>query len=288
MKMNNFLYSQSKINHIVNTIERAKQTRSIEQQFLDDLTASIEKDSLKSSRKPSLTYKPSSMNCMRQSFYLILNVYMPPEMQTYQSCGICESGSDRHERIQKAIDGMKDNGFDCEYIDVETYINQHNLNDTLEVKEKTGMETKVYNKKLNMSFLTDGIIKYKQRYFIFEFKTEVAQKFRNRTNVDPIHISQGTAYSDAFKINDVIFLYENRDTCEKKSYLLNVTDDDRQNRIHKYIKECDEYIANRVVPPMPIDQTVLKKCKYCAYKARCASDGPISHKLDMNEVRFND
>lgn len=278
MRTTNFLYSQSKINHIVNTLERAKQTRSIEQQFLDDLISSIEKDAAKSVKKPSLTYKPSGMNCMRQSFYIISDIYVPPEIQSYSSCGICESGTDRHDRIQHAINGMRDNGFDCDYIDVETYINEHNLVD-LEVKEKCGMETKVYNKRLNMSFLTDGIIRYKGRYFIFEFKTEISRKFRDRTYIDPVHISQGTAYSDAFNISDVIFVYENRDTCEKKSYLLSVTEEDKYNRIHKYINECDNYIHNKVVPPMPSDPVILKKCRYCQYKARCASDGVTSIKL---------
>lgn len=287
MRTNSFLYSQSKINHIVNAIERAKQTRSIEQQFLDDLISSIEKDSIKEMHSPSQTYKPSGMNCMRQSFYIILNVYAPPELQNYCNCGICESGTDRHERIQKAIAGMKGNGFDCEYIDVETFIKQHDLQD-LEVKSKCGMETKVYNKKLNMSFLTDGIVRYKQRYFIFEFKTEVSQKFRSRVGIDPVHISQGTAYSDAFKIDDVMFLYENRDTCEKKIFLLEVTEQDRFNRIHKYIEDCNQYISNKIVPPMPQDPAILKKCRYCMYKARCGSDGPSSYKLDMGKVKFND
>lgn len=283
MRNNGFLsnhYSQSKINHIVNTLERAKQTRSIEQQFLDDLIASIEKDALKDARKPSLTYKPSGMNCMRQSFYVISDIYAPPELQSYCSCGICESGTDRHDRIQKAIAGMRENGFDCDYIDVETYINQHGLTDDLEVVEKHSMETKIYNKKLNMSFLTDGIIKYRGRYFIFEFKTEISRKWRDRTYIDPAHISQGTAYSDAFKIPDVIFVYENRDTCEKKSYLLFVSDEDRYNRIHKYINECNQYIQGKIVPPMPSDPNILKKCRYCAYKARCASDGITSIKLN--------
>ena len=276
MRQNNFLYSQSKINRIVNNLERAKQTRSIEQQFLDDLTTSIERDALKDKKPPSLTYKPSGMNCMRMSFYLISNVYAPQEVQTYSSCGICESGTDRHDRIQKAIAGMRANGFDCDYIDVETYINEHGLTDDLEVVEKHGMETKVFNKKLNMSFLTDGIIKYKGRYFIFEFKTEVSRKWRDRTYVDSSHISQGTAYSDAFKIPDVLFVYENRDTCEKKSYLLQVSDADRYNRIHQYIESCNRFIQSRMIPPMPTDPNILKKCRYCPYKARCASDGPAS------------
>ena len=39
------------------------------------------------------------------------------------------------------------------------------------------METKLYHKKLNMSFMTDGIIRYKGKYFIFEFKKETSDKF---------------------------------------------------------------------------------------------------------------
>ena len=47
----------------------------------------------------------------------------------------------------------------------------------LEIVGQSGMECKLYHKKLNMSFMCDGIIKYKSKYFIFEFKTETANKW---------------------------------------------------------------------------------------------------------------
>lgn len=274
-------YSRLSINNIVNTIERAKSVRSIEQMFFEDLCLSIELDSKKNTHVPSKTFKPSGMNCKRMSFYTVIGISPEAENRSYSSIGITESGTDRHDRIQKAIEGMRANGFDCDYYDVETYINQHGLQDDLEVVQKCGMETKVYCKRLNMSFLTDGIIKYRNIYYIFEFKTEISNKWYSRTGIDPIHISQGTAYSEAFKIPDVLFLYENRNTCEKKPYMLHVTDEMRNCRIVDYVADVNSYIENKKVPPMPTDPEILKKCKYCVYSAICASHGLSSKIIDI-------
>ena len=273
------LYGKSKLNNLIKNIEDAKREKTVEERFLDDLNATICKLEDLNKRQSSLTYKPSGMQCMRHCFYFLSNLPVPEEVRTYSSIGICESGTDRHERIQKAIASMREMGFDCDYIDVETYIKQHNLEDTLTVVEKQGMETKILNKKLNMSFLTDGIIRYRGVYYIFEFKTEISRKWYKRTYIDPVHMSQAAAYSENFGIPDVIFVYENRDTCEKKSYMFHVTDEDRKNRITGFIEECNNYIANRIVPPMPIDTNTLTKCKYCEFKARCAMDGLGSKQL---------
>lgn len=143
---------------------------------------------------------------------------------SYQLEGICESGTDRHIRIQQAIENMKNVlNIDVEYIDVAEFVKQRNLTD-LEIREKSGMETKLYHKKLNMSFMTDGIIRYKGKYFIFEFKTETSDKFYQRKGVDKKHYNQATAYSIAFKLDKVLFIYENRNTLEKKAYIKEVTE----------------------------------------------------------------
>ena len=143
---------------------------------------------------------------------------------SYQLEGICESGTDGHIRIQQAIENMKNVlNIDVEYIDVAEFVKQRNLTD-LEIREKSGMETKLYHKKLNMSFMTDGIIRYKGKYFIFEFKTETSDKFYQRKGVDKKHYNQATAYSIAFKLDKVLFIYENRNTLDKKAYIKEVTE----------------------------------------------------------------
>ena len=66
---------------------------------------------------------------------------------SYQLEGICESGTDRHIRIQQTIENMKKVlNIDVEYIDVAEFVKQRNLTD-LEIREKSGMETKLYHKK---------------------------------------------------------------------------------------------------------------------------------------------
>ncbi len=266
-------YSRKSLSHIISTIEKAKSDLPIEAIFLNQLEASIEKTEADGARPPSKTYKPSGMNCMRACFYTILGFPCTLDSKSSSLAGICESGTDRHIRIQMALEAMKKNGYDLEYIDVETYINNHGLADRLQVVSKEGMETKLYMPELNMSFMTDGIIKFQGKYYIFEFKTEIPNKFYKRTGVDPAHYTQGVAYSCAFDIPEVIFLYENRATCEHKSYRFEVNEAMKQDRIYDFISDCNSYIENKTVPPLPIDADIIKKCKYCSYKALCASHG---------------
>jgi CRISPR/Cas system-associated exonuclease Cas4 (RecB family) len=121
-----------------------------------------------------------------------------------------------------------------------------------------------------MSFLCDGIIKYRGHYYILEIKTEASFKFNERKGVDPSHYHQATAYSIAFGINDVLFLYECRDNCSKKAFMLHVTDDMKQELL-SYIEECDSYIKKLKVPPIP-ENVPKKACSYCNYKGRCNTD----------------
>lgn len=260
--------SRSSVKNIFKLIDIANNELPIEQQFLNDLKACIEKSV--ESKKPSQTYKPSSMNCTRQMVYQVLGVDPENNGTSYQLEGICESGTDRHIRIQQAIEKMKSVlGVDCEYLDVETFIKQRGITD-LKVVSKNGMETKLYHTKLNMSFMCDGIIKYKTKYFIFEFKTETADKFYRRTDVDPSHYNQATAYSIAFELPNVLFVYENRNTLEKKAYIRNVTGSMKEELIGT-IEYCDSYVKKLKAPPKP--QNVTKKaCSYCSYRRKCESD----------------
>jgi CRISPR/Cas system-associated exonuclease Cas4 (RecB family) len=247
-----------------------KEELAVERQFLNELQTSIELTDRKNARKPSQTVKPSSLHCIRNMYYQVSGAEPQSEGASSALIGICESGTDRHDRIQRAVMGMKDNNIDCEYVNVAEYVKSHDLQD-IDVVSQQGNETKLYHKKLNMSFLCDGIIKYHGKYYILEIKTETSYKFLNRENVNPDHILQGTAYSLALGIDNVLFLYESRDNCLKKTYMLHVTDDMRGNLQNK-IYECLEYVQAKVLPPKPSDVS-KKTCTYCNYSGRCKQDG---------------
>ena len=262
--------ARDSIKSLCRLIDVANTKVSPEQAFLADLKRSIEKSADKEARKPSQTYKPSSMNCIRNMYYQVIGAEQDPSHSAYCSVGICNSGTDIHIRIQKAVEDMKNNGVDCEYIDVADYVKSRNL-DYLEIVEKSGMETKLYYKDLNMSFLSDGIIRYKNHYYILEIKTESSFKWNTRDNVDPTHYKQGTAYSIAFKLPEVLFLYVNRDVLDMKAYMFVPTDEMKQDLVGM-ITECDGYVSRMICPPKP-ENVPKKTCSYCGYKTLCGKDG---------------
>ena len=242
---------------------------SVETSFMDDLKMCIEKIGSRNG-KPSPYYKPSSLHCIRQMFYQRTETNIDTPSVSSETVGIGESGTDRHLRIQYYIDHMKDYGVDCEYIDVETYINDNNISD-LEILDKTEFETKLYNSKYNLRFMVDGIIKYKGIYYILEIKTESNYKWVSRNGVDSSHYNQAFTYSLCLNLPQVLFIYENRDCCSKKCYLFSISDEQRQSIIDKLVT-CESYVNSNIVPNVPEDIT-NKVCQYCGYRKKCRSDG---------------
>ncbi len=238
---------------------------SVDKVFLQDLTMSIEKSQ---SQKPlSRTYKPSSLNCMRGMYYQITGTIPDKSTSSANNIGMGESGTDRHERIQKAIMALALDNEQYEFVDVETYIKEKNI-PHLQVVSKTATETKCFHTVLNMSFMCDGILKIKGEYYVFEFKTEGSMKFSKREDVDPDHKNQATCYCLAFDIGQVIFLYENRDTLDKKAFLFTVIEGLKQDIVNK-ISTCDNYVSKLQPPPKTVNK---KTCYYCRYKSTCEKD----------------
>ena len=261
--------ARTSLKNVAKLIARANSVVPIEQQFLDDLKRSIELEDMKNARKPSMTYSPSGMSCIRSMYYKRTGVDVEPD-SNYTMVGICESGTDRHERIQNAISKMKDNGFDCEYIDVGDYVKSRGLDQYLNIVDKCGNETKLYDTIRNVSFLCDGIIKYQGKYYIVEFKTESSFKWKDRKGVDPKHYNQAITYSMELQLDNVLFVYINRDIVDYKAYLFSVSESDRE-RIQELLDTCENYVINKELPPKPEDATD-KKCAYCSYQELCRRD----------------
>lgn len=250
-------------------IDAANNKKSVEEEFLNDLCRSIEITAEKGCGLPSKTFKPSSMNCKRGCYYQIMGIEPDKGNASHTMIGICDSGSDIHVRIQSAVEGMKENGMDCEYIDVEDFVAQRGL-PFIKVRGKIGAETKLYNEQYNISFMCDGIIKYKGRYYILEIKTETSNKWYTRTGVDKKHYKQAIAYSLSLGLDYVIFLYVDRDMNNKKTYMFEVTDKMREDLV-SFIKDVDGYVGRQIVPPK--DEDIPKRiCQYCSYQTQCRRD----------------
>lgn len=261
--------TRASLKRISRLIDLANDTLSIEQAFLGDLQRSIELENEATKHTPSKYYKPSSMSCIREMYYQRVGAKQDSDTITYSGIGICNSGTDTHLRIQTYVSHMKDFGFNCEYVDVAEYIKQHKVKN-IQVVSQQGMETKLFHKKLKLSFLCDGIIKYNDEYYILEIKTESTNKWLPRNGVDPFHFNQITCYSLSLDIPQAIFIYINRDTLNMKSYMIEPTDEMKANVVG-LIENCETYVKKSKVPPKPEDVS-KKACSYCHYKSLCRKE----------------
>lgn len=265
--------ARSSLKNIARLIQSTQESIPVEQSFLADLQRSIELQNKKTAREPSKTYKPSSMQCIRNMYYQVTGTQQDDNESSCSLVGICNSGTDIHARLQQAVLDMKTNGMDCEYVNVEDFVRTRGLNNLQVVKSPDfnakDYETKLFDKRLNISFLCDGIIRYKNKYYILELKTESTNKFMMRKGVDTKHYDQGTAYSILFNLENVIFIYVNRDVHNMKSYMFTPTQQMKQDLLDR-ISECDAFVLKNQVPPKPdVDSRV---CNYCNYRLKCEGD----------------
>lgn len=250
--------------NLAKLIANATKEKTPEQDFLYMLNEAIGRLDRESSRPPSTSYKPSSLGgCLRNCYFQVIGA--PQDIKLIsepQLVGMSESGTDRHERIQKAVVEMKRLGYDVEWIDVAEYLKVHRIKGT-RVVERKGLETKLYNELLNLSFMCDGIIKLNGRYYILEIKTEVSFKYMGRVQPEEAHLIQAYCYSLALGIDAIIFLYENRDVCAKKAFTVYVTSENKEKVVH-LIETSNAHIQSGTVPPKE-----TSKCKYCKYTEEC-------------------
>lgn len=224
--------------------------------FLEDLRKAVEK---LNNKIPNATYKPSSMNCLRKMFFIMKSMPVDGCYISYELVGIQESGTDRHKRLQ---DILIKNDF-CEYINVAQYVKDNNL-DYLTVKNFNNYETHLLDKRYNISFMCDGVIEYKDNIYILEIKTEAGSKFWQHNEPQLEHINQVASYSLSLQIDDIMFIYENRDVLTKKVFTYKVTEEQRQ-RVIENINTVNKALEDFSVPPITVDR---KECQYCPYKRR--------------------
>lgn len=249
---------------LLSLIKSTKNELPIEESFLVDLKNVIRQ--LNPPRKPSKSYKPSSMNCARNMYFQMVGAEVDPIVADPNMIRVTECGSSSHEKIQYYVSKMKECGIDCEWVDVETYLSEDQTFDCkTKVVSKKGFETKCYNERFNLSFMCDGIIKYKGEYYILEIKTETDEKGVYRTAPDLKHKRQGICYSLCLGIDKILWYYEERNYCIGKTFITEITPNDKLEIIN-LIDEVDQAVADQTPPPKTDQKRI---CFYCPYKQEC-------------------
>lgn len=260
---------------LLNLINNNQPQLPANKKFLVDVMACIERIEKMGRRKGSNYYKPSSLHCMRNMYFTRTKAPQDEALVEYNSTGMADTGTRRHEAIQEALLRMRELGFDWEYVDVEEYVKkkqEFGKCRTLVIKGNQGAETHLIDTALNISFRCDGIIRRisTNEYFLFEFKNVVSFKF-NQVESEPLeqHMNQVICYCTALDLDKAFVVYENRDVCTLECTYKEITEDMKQ-WLTGYIAECEGYVERMIAPPKTED---TKNCRYCPYKGICRKVG---------------
>ena len=176
---------------------------------------------------------------------------------------ICNSGTDRHLRIQHLVEDME--GVKC--LDIEDVVReaqQRGIKTEFVGWNEDHTEGRCKNNDLSIYFQPDGVINFSGKDVILEIKTESTYQHKNRYEPKEDHKWQTTCYGMGLGIDYVLFLYEDRNFCGKKAYLWKITEEMKE-RVRAKVALVNNAIKTGIPPEKDTD-----KCTYCSYKDECA------------------
>lgn len=261
---------------LLNLINNSQPELPANKKFLVDLMSCIERREKEHRRRGSNWYKPSSLHCMRNMYFTRTKAPQDEQLVEYNSTGMADTGTRRHEAIQEALLDMQKMGYDWEYVDVAEYVKkkqEFGKCRTLQVKETVGAETHLIDTALNISFRCDGIIRRisTNEYFLFEFKNVVSFKYAQLDGKAlEQHHNQVICYCTALDLDKAFITYENRDVCTLEVPEIFEVTQDMKDWLVGYIAECEGYVERLIAPPKTEDS---KNCRFCPYKTICRKVG---------------
>lgn len=258
------------LKNIAKMVHKANKDKTPAEEFLYMLNAAAVKLSQNDSEYKSGVYRPSSLGgCLRNQYYQVEGQPQDSNFEVSADLvGILQSGTDRHERIQNTVKEMQSVNMPVEWIDPKDWVDRKKPYGTKFYRYE-GNEARFINTTLNLFFKCDGIIRFKNKVYILEIKTEASFKHRGRVSPVPKHIVQASAYGLALGIDNIMFLYENRDVLGKRPFAHAVTEKTKSDIIEE-IETVETYRKLKKIPPMTTDE---KNCTYCDFKNICKQTG---------------
>lgn len=249
---------------IIRMMNKNTKAQSLAEQFVADLDRCFQVS--KEVYKPSRTVKPSGLGgCVREQWFILQGVERDPgKLEDPTMVTIQQSGSDRHNRIQTACQLAAGYKLPIIWLDPEQEVAKANsMGIHTSIKRRDGNELLCHNTDYNTNFKCDGIIVYRDIKMILEVKTEDTFKWQARVCIEPKHEYQGVLYSLCFGLDNIMFLYEDRNYTRRKAYHMQITDELRKS-VRDRIYTVLEYHKKQECPPKEKD-----KCTYCSYKQEC-------------------
>lgn len=224
------------------------------------------------SQSTKANVKPSKIGCDRQMFYILTNAKADKVSTTDPKMTLIQHvGTFIHEEVQTALSQL--------HTERIQWVDPHEV---LKLAEEKGLHTSIvetthdskskyelhlYNSEWDISFQCDGFLRLDGKLYILEIKSEEHMKNMKRIGPEPQHEEQASCYSLCLGIEDVLFIYINRNYMSAKPYYFRVLNEDRDIIKEKIIR-VKKSVSSKLLPP----REKCKSCQYCNYKTICKAD----------------
>jgi CRISPR/Cas system-associated exonuclease Cas4 (RecB family) len=245
--------------------------KSLPERFVSSLDQFIVDSRTKERKAQRQTWIRPSMfhKCMRYQWYKILN-YPYSNKSTARGERVFETGSALHEWVQTDVIGRSDSPIeilsakDCPNYGQEGFtIFDDNHRNLMEI---SFVSTKFTNK-YELRGSCDGIIKFEGIPYIFEFKTIKQEDYNLLFEAKREHRMQAAVYALNFGVDEIMFLYINKNTQEWKAFPVTITLAQKEWVIERSMK-LDTMLVNNELPEREESET----CKWCEYAKICKKD----------------
>ena len=253
----------------------AKFNSAASSEFLDFYENYVDEQIKKDAARPSnKTFAASSFRCDRKSWFRLRGVQ--PDTVTVPDRGLqftADIGTACHRIIQTNLKaGLKEN-----WLSVSKYLNDLEQTDykfTYNLKEdEDGLETLVeVTDPYPVRFACDGLIRWNDTIYLLEIKTSEYSSWNDMTDPKEEHIDQVKCYATLLHLDNVLFLYQDRQHGDFKCYELKVTSLDKENIVNRFehVMKCVK--TNLAPDPLPKGD---KWCNpsMCPYYKKCSEYG---------------
>lgn len=213
--------------------------------FLDMYERAIDESILDGElHTPSRTFAPSQVRCKRISWFRLRGTPSEQETRVDRTLNFTAAiGTACHQNIQYLVSKKLGAG----WIDPEEYLKSQNFSYKYNCT-KNGYETQIeIFDPVPIKFAPDGIIFWKDKYWLLEIKTSEYSSFDKLTAPKPQHVDQIKCYATLLGIHNVLVLYQDRMYGGLKCYEVTVTDWDMQQTWAMF-KDVQNCVSNNIAP----------------------------------------
>lgn len=233
--------------------------------FLDMYEGALDRSILGGETKtPSRTFAPSQIRCKRISWFRLRGVEPEPETIVDRSMDFkAKMGTACHQNIQKILSETLGVG----WVDPETYLREHS--DYTFSCTQNGLETQIeITNPIPIKFAPDGILFWKDKYWLLEIKTSEYSTFDGLIAPKPQHMDQIKCYATLLNIHNVLVLYQDRLYGNLKCFEVKVTDADMV-LMRQMFKEVQDFAEKNIPPKKLPTGDIWCSPSRCRYYNKC-------------------